>query len=157
MSKEEAKAKEDITAIGDVKKDGGSEASGHESAKDGSPGGGGAVANDNDGDAPETGKEPEHIPNSKLRVRDADADDDTYVYRDFAAIPAPATGGVVGAPLHPQSLQAQKLPAKLASMLADHGRLYEQRIASDSPNRFVRVVYSVALSFRALSSTREKS
>ena len=44
--------------------------------------------------------------------------EDTCVYRDFATIPAPALGG---AALHPQSLQAQKLPAKLASMLSDPG------------------------------------
>ena len=44
--------------------------------------------------------------------------DDTYVYRDFATMPAPATGG---APVHPNSLQAQKLPAKLATMLSDQG------------------------------------
>ncbi|KAL9189487.1 hypothetical protein ACHAXT_009162 [Thalassiosira profunda] len=42
--------------------------------------------------------------------------DDTYVYRDFATMPAPSTGG---APVHPNSLQAQKLPAKLATMLSD--------------------------------------
>mmetsp|Transcript_19956 Transcript_19956/g.37563 ORF Transcript_19956/g.37563 Transcript_19956/m.37563 type:complete len:207 (-) Transcript_19956:1738-2358(-) len=47
---------------------------------------------------------------------ETDPDDDTYVYRDFATIPAPSMDGVV---LHPQSLQAQKLPAKLASILSD--------------------------------------
>ena len=47
--------------------------------------------------------------------------EDTCVYRDFATIPAPALGG---AALHPQSLQAQKLPAKLVSMLSDPGEFF---------------------------------
>lgn len=46
---------------------------------------------------------------------------ETYVYRDFSTLPAPENmTGPDGAVLHPQSLQAQKLPAKLASMLCDH-------------------------------------
>lgn len=60
------------------------------------------------------GKEEDHAPNSLPRTVDAD----TYTYRDFAAIPAPQ----VGAAFHPPTLQAQKLPAKLASMLADPGK-----------------------------------
>eukprot|EP00571_Detonula_confervacea_P013613 CAMPEP_0172310812 /NCGR_PEP_ID=MMETSP1058-20130122/12699_1 /TAXON_ID=83371 /ORGANISM="Detonula confervacea, Strain CCMP 353" /LENGTH=514 /DNA_ID=CAMNT_0013023755 /DNA_START=97 /DNA_END=1641 /DNA_ORIENTATION=+ len=54
-------------------------------------------------------------PNSK--PRETDPEEDTYVYRDFATIPAP---NLNDAALHPQSLQAQKLPARLASMLSDH-------------------------------------
>ncbi|KAL7530829.1 hypothetical protein ACHAXR_003695 [Thalassiosira sp. AJA248-18] len=54
-------------------------------------------------------------PNSEPRET-GDPDEDTYTYRDFATIPAPNLGG---ASLHPQSLQAQKLPAKLASILSD--------------------------------------
>lgn len=53
-----------------------------------------------------------------LETTTEETTEDTYVYRDFATIPAPALGG---AALHPQSLQAQKLPAKLASMLSDPG------------------------------------
>ncbi|KAL7544509.1 hypothetical protein ACHAWF_007886 [Thalassiosira exigua] len=53
-------------------------------------------------------------PNSEPRI--VDPDEDTYVYRDFASLPAPAGGSST---VHPQSLQAQKLPAKLASMLSD--------------------------------------
>jgi len=60
------------------------------------------------------GEEEDHAPNSLPRTVDAD----TYTYRDFAAIPAPQ----VGAAFHPPTLQAQKLPAKLASMLADPGK-----------------------------------
>ena len=49
-------------------------------------------------------------------------DEDTYVYCDFSMLPPPqhmvGSNGVI----HPQSLQAQKLPAKLASMLSDHGK-----------------------------------
>jgi hypothetical protein len=59
-------------------------------------------------------KEEDHANNSLPRTVDAD----TYTYRDFAAIPAPQ----VGAAFHPPTLQAQKLPAKLASMLADPGK-----------------------------------
>lgn len=45
-----------------------------------------------------------------------------YVYRDFATIPAPTMG--LEASLHPQSLHAQKLPAKLASILNDQGKCH---------------------------------
>ena len=119
MDKEEEKANEDVAAIVDVKEEGGSEVAGeaggeskeHEIVKGGSP--------DDDNNASTTEEEQEHAPNSKLRV--TDPDEDTYVYRDFSAIPPP-TISEVGS-LHPQSLQAQKLPAKLASMLADPGKL----------------------------------
>lgn len=52
--------------------------------------------------------------------RASKSDADTYTYRDFAAIPAPQVGALAGT--HPPTLQAQKLPAKLASMLADPGK-----------------------------------
>jgi hypothetical protein len=45
---------------------------------------------------------------------------DTYTYRDFAAIPAPQVSALDGS--YPPTLQAQKLPAKLASMLTDPGK-----------------------------------
>ena len=45
---------------------------------------------------------------------------DTYTYRDFAAIPAPQVGALDVS--YPPTLQAQKLPAKLASMLTDPGK-----------------------------------
>lgn len=51
--------------------------------------------------------------------REPNPDEGTYIYRDFAKTQAPSTGV---ASVHPQSLQAQKLPAKLASMLADNGK-----------------------------------
>lgn len=58
---------------------------------------------------------PDHgAPNSKPRK--TDLDEATYVYRDFSTILAPPQPS-----LNPQSLQAQKLPAKLASMLSDQG------------------------------------
>ena len=125
MIKEEAKANEDVAAIVDVKEEGGDGAAGeaggeskeNEIAKGGSP--------NDDNDASTAEEEQEHAPNSKLRV--ADPDEDTYVYRDFSAIPPP-TISEVGS-LHPQSLQAQKLPAKLASMLADPGKLYTHFIS----------------------------
>jgi hypothetical protein len=118
MTNEEAKANEDVNAIVAVKEEGGAGATGevgdeskeHKIAEGGSP--------DDDNDAPTTGEEQEHAPNSKLPV--ADPDEDTYVYRDFSVI-TPPTRTEVGS-LHPQSLQAQKLPAKLASMLADPGK-----------------------------------
>jgi hypothetical protein len=130
MIEEEAKANEVVAANEDVaanvvvKEEGGAEAAGeaggeskqHEIVKGGSP--------DDDNDASTTEEEQEHAPNSKLRVTDPD---DTYVYRDFSAIPPP-TISEVGS-LHPQSLQAQKLPAKLASMLADPGKLYTHAIS----------------------------
>eukprot|EP00581_Thalassiosira_minuscula_P016166 CAMPEP_0183730100 /NCGR_PEP_ID=MMETSP0737-20130205/31983_1 /TAXON_ID=385413 /ORGANISM="Thalassiosira miniscula, Strain CCMP1093" /LENGTH=461 /DNA_ID=CAMNT_0025962489 /DNA_START=100 /DNA_END=1485 /DNA_ORIENTATION=+ len=56
-------------------------------------------------------------PSAPNATRHAD-DEGTYIYRDFATIPAPSMSG---ATLHPQSLQAQKLPAKLASILSDQG------------------------------------
>ena len=125
MIKEEAKANEHVAAIVDFKEEGGAEAAGeaggeskeHEIVKGGSP--------DDDNDASTTEEEQEHAPNSKMRV--TDPDEDTYVYRDFSAIPPP-TISEVGS-LHPQSLQAQKLPAKLASMLADPGKLYTHAIS----------------------------
>lgn len=58
----------------------------------------------------------DHAPNFLPSIMDPD--EDTYVYRDFSAMPAEQMAGVGS--LHPQSLQAQKLPAKLAAMLADH-------------------------------------
>lgn len=51
--------------------------------------------------------------------REMDPNEDTYVYRDFATTLPPTVGGAAAGLVHPQSLQAQKLPAKLASMLAD--------------------------------------
>jgi len=65
-------------------------------------------------EAPEGTNSDAPAPNSA--PRETDPDDDTYVYRDFATISAPSMDGVA---LHPQSLQAQKLPAKLASILSD--------------------------------------
>jgi hypothetical protein len=56
-----------------------------------------------------------HAPNSKPRK--AELEEDTYVYRDFSTILAPPQPT-----LNPQSLQAQKLPAKLAAMLSDQGK-----------------------------------
>jgi len=67
-------------------------------------------------EAPEGTTSDAPAPNST--PRETDPDGDTYVYRDFATIPAPSMDGVA---LHPQSLQAQKLPAKLASILSDQG------------------------------------
>jgi hypothetical protein len=55
-------------------------------------------------------------PNSKPRK--PEPDEETYVYRDFSTIAAPLQQS-----LNPQSLQAQKLPAKLASMLSDPGEI----------------------------------
>lgn len=88
--------------------------------RDGSSGGGVGMAakaeeDNNNGGSPDDNNIPiVPIPNSK--PREPDPDEDTYSYRDFATIPSPSLGG---AQLHPQSLQAQKLPAKLASMLSD--------------------------------------
>ena len=56
-----------------------------------------------------------HAPNSKPRK--PELDEDTYVYRDFSTLVAPPQQS-----MNPQSLQAQKLPAKLASMLSDPGK-----------------------------------
>lgn len=52
-----------------------------------------------------------------------DPDEDTYVYRDFSTVPAPNNMPSTNMATlhHPQSLQAQKLPAKLATMLVDQG------------------------------------
>lgn len=106
--KEEVK----LAATGDVKEDAKrTEAA----AKSNSP-----SPESHDDENPTTKREQEHMPNSTPRMMDPD--EDTYVYRDFAAIPPPIMSEVGS--LHPQSLQAQKLPAKLASMLADHGMLY---------------------------------
>lgn len=44
-------------------------------------------------------------------------EEENYVYRDFSTMVEPPQ------PVHPQSLQAQKLPAKLASMLSDQGEI----------------------------------
>ena len=52
---------------------------------------------------------------------------ETYVYRDFATIPAPPP---IRNDNGPQSMQAQKLPAKLATMLCDHGTYVLQLIVS---------------------------
>lgn len=68
------------------------------------------------------------IPNSK--PRETYPDEDTYVYRDFAKVPAP---GLAVTSLHPQSLQAQKLPAKLASILSDQGTC--RSVSSRRPRR----------------------
>lgn len=68
------------------------------------------------GEVNKKGEEKDHA--SLPRMVDPDAD--TYTYRDFAAIPAPQVGALAGS--HPPTLQAQKLPAKLASMLADPGK-----------------------------------
>ncbi|KAL3809820.1 hypothetical protein ACHAXA_002390, partial [Cyclostephanos tholiformis] len=118
MKKEEAK--EELAVNGDVKEEvkgaeaaaveAGDEPKVHASAK------GCNSSPDDDKVAPTMKEEQEHAPNSTPRMMDPD--EDTYVYRDFSAVPPP-TMSEVGS-LHPQSLQAQKLPAKLASMLADH-------------------------------------
>ncbi len=128
MKKEEAK--EELAVNGDVKEEvkgaeaaaveAGDEPKVHASAK------GCNSSPDDDKVAPTMKEEQEHAPNSTPRMMDPD--EDTYVYRDFSAVPPP-TMSEVGS-LHPQSLQAQKLPAKLASMLADHGKFYTQ-IASN--------------------------
>lgn len=57
------------------------------------------------------------VPNSE--PRQSNPDEDSYTYRDFGTLPVASLNG---ASLHPQSLQAQKLPAKLASMLSDAGK-----------------------------------
>ena len=91
--------------------------------RDGSSGGGVGMAakaeedNNNVGSPDDNNIPIVPIPNSK--PREPDPDEDTYSYRDFATIPSPSLGG---AQLHPQSLQAQKLPAKLASMLSDQSK-----------------------------------
>lgn len=56
-----------------------------------------------------------HTPNSKPREPELEVE--SYVYRDFSTIVAPPPQS-----LNPQSLQAQKLPSKLASMLSDPGK-----------------------------------
>ncbi|KAL7540087.1 hypothetical protein ACHAWF_006591 [Thalassiosira exigua] len=57
---------------------------------------------------------PKATPNSEPCAMDTD--EDTYIYRNFAPLAVPG-GGISN--VHPQSLQAQKLPAKLATMLSD--------------------------------------
>ena len=69
------------------------------------------------------------VPNSAPH-QTGQLEDDTYTYRDFGTVPAPTIGGAVLVP-HPQSLQAQKLPAKLASMLADPGKYTKHDVIHD--------------------------
>ena len=85
-------------------------------ALSGRGGGNGTAATDGGGD---------RSPTAQLKTERDDTEDEEgdaegsgTAYRDFATTPVPTTGG--SSP-HPQSLQAQKLPAKLASMLSDPG------------------------------------
>lgn len=159
----EEEAEKEVAATGDVKEDvkraeaagEASDGKNHSSAKSGSP------SLDDDKDAPTTKEEQEHGPNSTPRMMDPD--EDTYVYRDFSAIPPP-TMSEVGS-LHPQSLQAQKLPAKLASMLADHGMFYTQHksllisetiLLRFTPIRSFALVFLILPPKRSLSSTHKR-
>ncbi len=79
---------------------------------------GGAPRMVNNGDVA-AGPVAARVPAPNSSPHEADPYKETYVYCDFAKMPPRALGGA--AKLHPQSLRAQKLPAKLALILSDSG------------------------------------
>lgn len=62
------------------------------------------------------------LPNAKPRA--APTPDDTYVYKDYASVPAESLDtDTCHKKVPPACLQAQKLPSKMAVMLVDPGEL----------------------------------
>ncbi len=84
-----------------------------------------------------------HAPNSKPRK--PEPEEETYVYRDCSRIPAPPQQS-----LNPQSLEAQKLPSKLASMLSDPGEISNPFVlppAMETPDLHLTPVLSSTIIF----------
>ena len=66
--------------------------------------------------------ETKKAPNSQPR-HESDTDGQTYVYRDFADVPASSLSVAnCHRQVPSQNIQSQKLPAKLAVMLSDPGK-----------------------------------
>jgi len=78
--------------------------------------------NNNNSAAAETIGKGKPVPNAKPRPDNADADD-TYIYKDYAQTPIESLDtSTCHKKVPPQCLQAQKLPSKMALMLADPGQ-----------------------------------